>query len=731
VPGQDTGDGTESGARGVGAARRVPERYGPMSLAFVDLPAPADPPPADTDPRSQTSRWRFWRSPHDQPRWARPAILAVAAVAAVLYAWNIATVDLAPFYPVAVKSMSESWRAFVFGAFDPQANITLDKLAGSFLPQALSVRVFGFHAWAVALPQVIEGVVTVLVMYRVVRRWAGVVPGVLAATILALTPIVASMFGHSMEDGCLTMCLVLAADAYQRAANDARLRSLLLAGVWVGLGFQCKMVQAWLVVPALAVGYLVAAPAPLRRRLWHLAVAGTVMLAVSLAWIAAFTLTPAADRPYVDGSTDNSAVAMVFGYNALGRFGITLPGAVPVSTTASAASGSSTTNTEDTGTPPDTPDKWTKLLNEEFAPEIAWLFPLALLALGFGLSWRRRAPRTDRVRGGLIMWGTWLVTFGIVYSAMDSLVHTAYLASLAPPIAALGGAGIVMLGQAYRAGGVRAFALPVTVAAELGWTAYVWSAHRSFLPWAYYLTIAAGVVAIVALLTARLNRGAPALLARAAAVTAVVVMVAAPATWAASVLDSRYEGSSYDASAGPAGLLGGVSFAALTEAAVAAQHRAGHTESPVPDQPPGPITPGSLLGARTAFTVREQHIDDYLQAHRDGATYLLATTLWPTASPYILNTGQEVLPLGGFSGAVPAPTLNRVRQLVDSGQLRFFLLDTIAPGASATTSATITRWVERTCPVVPAASYGSTTITTAPGGYPIVGAGLLYHCTPG
>jgi len=201
---------------------------------------------------SRRRRWEVWRSPGDQPSWARPALLGIAAVAAFLYAWNITEAGLAPFYSVAVKSMSESWKAFIYGALDPQATITIDKLAGSFWPQALSARIFGFHPWSLALPQVIEGVVSVLVMYRVVRRWAGVVPGLLAAAIFTLTPIAASMYGHSMEDGALTMCLVLAADAYQRAVMQARLRSLIWAGVWVGLGFQTKMLQAWMILPALA-----------------------------------------------------------------------------------------------------------------------------------------------------------------------------------------------------------------------------------------------------------------------------------------------------------------------------------------------------------------------------------------------------------------------------------------------------------------------------------------------
>ncbi|HEV3290303.1 MAG TPA: glycosyltransferase family 39 protein, partial [Streptosporangiaceae bacterium] len=543
-----------------------------MSLGLADPPAlsPDEEPAAG----SYRPRWAFWRSPAGQPGWARPALLGIAGLAALLYAWNITGAGLAPFYSTAVKSMSESWHAFFYGAFDPAATVTIDKLAGSFLPQALSARIFGFHPWSLALPQVIEGVVSVLVMYRVVRRWAGVVPGLLAAAIFTLTPVAASMFGHSMEDGALTMCLVLAADSYQRAVMAARLRPLIWSGVWVGLGFQAKMLQAWMILPALAAGYLLSAPAPLRRRLGQLAVAGTVMLAVSLSWIALYTLTPAADRPYVDGSTGNSAVAMAFGYNGLERFGITVPGAVtsgPGLTIrngngrggrALAGGGSGAAPARQTATPgagvtsggfTGNSGGWAKLIGSRFGPEIGWLYPLALLALGFGLISRGRASRTDRFRGGLVMWGTWLLTFGVIYSVMGSLPHTAYVAALAPPIAALSGAGIVMFWRWYTARHRLGWLLPVAVAAELGWAAYLWSGYRGFLPWVLPAAAVVGVVAIGAMVVARLSRRALTRLATAGLAAGVLAMLAAPAAWAGSVLDANYAGSSFDAGAGPAG----------------------------------------------------------------------------------------------------------------------------------------------------------------------------------
>ena len=215
-----------SGCRAVRTRRSPDETAEAPRVRCPDAASQSRCPQALSRQARPRRRWELWRSPAGQPGWARPALLAVAALAALLYTRNIGSADLAPYYSVAVKSMSESWKAFCYGAFDPAATITIDKLAGAFVPQALSARIFGFHPWSLALPQVIEGVVTVLVMYRAVRQWAGEVPGLLAALLLTLTPIVASVFGHPMEDGALTLCLVLAADAWQRAVVTGRLRPL-------------------------------------------------------------------------------------------------------------------------------------------------------------------------------------------------------------------------------------------------------------------------------------------------------------------------------------------------------------------------------------------------------------------------------------------------------------------------------------------------------------------------
>ncbi|WP_414939953.1 ArnT family glycosyltransferase [Amycolatopsis sp. cmx-11-51] len=533
-----------------------------MSATLAYLPSPSQ----DFVPDGKPDRWAVWRSPAGQPRWARPALLGIAFVAAVLYAWNLPLVDYAPLYAEAVKSMSGSWKGFLFGAIDAEATYTLDKLAGSFVPQVISAKIFGYHEWSLALPQVIEGVISVLVLYRVVRRWAGVAPGLLAAGIFALTPVAASMFGHSMHDGFLTLCLVLAVDAYQRAVLEARLRSLVLAGVWVGIGFQAKMLQAWMILPALLAGYLLSAPVESRRRMKHVGIAGVVTLAVSLSWIALYTFTPADDRPYVDGSTNNSAAAMVFGYNGLGRVGISIPGAREVT------DGDVPIVVPDAPPPPmidiipairgnpwedptkaasrESPLGWGKLFDGHLPVAVGWLFPLTVLALLCGLWWWRRAERTDPVRGGLVMWGVWLLTFGLIFS-VGTVPHTAYVASLAPPVAALSALGIVMFWRAYRRGGRQTWLLPLAVAAELAWGAWLWSHYPNFLPWAKWGTLALGAVAIVALVLARALKSASPTMVTAALALGVAAVLAAPATYAFSVLDPDYAGTSYDANAGP------------------------------------------------------------------------------------------------------------------------------------------------------------------------------------
>lgn len=692
------------------------------------------------------------RSPRGRPGSARLALLGIAALAGVLYSWNIRDAGYTGVYSTAVKSMSVSWRAFMYGAFDPGATITLDKLAGSFLPQAIAARMFGFHQWTLALPQAMEGVLAVLVMHRAVRRWAGPMAGVLAAGIFALTPVTVSMFGHAMEDGALTLCLVLAADRFQRAVATGRLRSLVLAGTWVGIGFQCKMLQAWIIVPAFVIGYLMAAPVSLRRRLGHLLVTGVVTAGVSLSWIMVYTFIPPTARPFVDGSITNSAFAMVFGYNGLGRFGFTVPGSLPSPAIKPPIGGGHT---------------WTQLISDRFVTQIGWLYPLAAGSLLLGLWWYRRAARTDQLRAGFVTWGIWLMTSAAVLSLIR-IPHTTYMALLAPAVAALSGTGIVLVWRAYRDGGARSRTLPILTAAQAGWTVYLWRDYRTFLPWLVPTVVVLAASAILVMVAAqvpitirrridRSGRSAPpegwgriwSAQVRARALTAGLVVgvgsiLAAPSAWAVSGLDPRYDGNAANAGTGASiqpntprmdpGPGPGISRCGQAPAAPA-----GTSPSTQPTR--GVRT----LGSDYTLNPEQCRLLRYALRNSRSADYVFATDSWIQASPYIGAAGIRVLPMGGYHGITPHPTLAEVQRLVHTGQLQFVLLTPAAifeqlfGGNETTTVATIRTWVSTTCTPVPPSAYDGTELNASnrtrdqekPAHTPPTTSdpgGVLYHC---
>ncbi|MFJ9373240.1 ArnT family glycosyltransferase [Streptomyces sp. NPDC101455] len=689
--------------------------------------------------RLSRPRRHVWRSPADQPRWARPALLGIAALAALLYAWNITGSGYASYYSVAARSMSVSWKAFLFTALDPSATITLDKIGGFLWPQALSARVFGFHAWALTLPQCVEGVVSVLVMYRTVRRWQGPAAGLLAAGSLALTPVAVSMFGHAMLDGMAVMCLTLAADQYQKAVITARLLPLLSSGLCIGLGFQAKMMEAWIIVPALLVGYLVAAPVTLRRRTGHVLAAGAVMLAVSLSWVALMTLTPQDARPYADGSTNNSAFSMVFGYNGFNRFDPGLisgaddgtsggPGSGPprggrsdqreesagqssrqgqTPPSSSAASGSHGPNSAVQGpssrggdakrlaeAPATGSSGRLKLLRDaSYTTQIGWLYPLALFGLIAGLVRHRKGSRTDQTRAGYLMWGVWLATTTAVLSSF-SFAHNAYLATLAPAIAALSAAGTVELWRAHRTArtGRRLWALPAVIAAEAAWTVHLASDYTDFAPWLVPVVCAAALIAVVALGRAarsirigRLRVGSAGI-AVTGLLAGCVAMFAAPTAWSLSVLDERYAGSAFEANAGPPVAI---------------------------DAADGPDS--------TSLTTGQRKLLAYVEKHNSDAEFTLSADSWSTAAPYIYAKGLPVLPLGGYSGTTSSVTLAEYQHLVAEGRLRFALLSGPRPptgtprpksppalGKDASETLKINSWVYADCTAVAPATYGVT-----------------------
>ncbi|GCD47664.1 ArnT family glycosyltransferase [Streptomyces paromomycinus] len=702
--------------------------------AFPASPSPCEPSATTTalaciaSPRRPRRRVEFWRSPEGQPPWARPVLLGIAALAGLLYAWNITSSGLAPYYSVAARSMTESWKAFLFTAYDPAATLTLDKIGGFLWPQALSARLFGFHDWALTLPQCLEGVISALVLFRVVRRWQGPAAGLLAAALFTLTPVTASLFGHAIPDAALIMCLLLAADQGHKALYTGRLGPLLLAAVWVGLAFQAKMLQAWLIAPALALAYLTTAPVTLRRRLARLLTATTVMTAVSLSWALMMTFTPKDTRPYADGTTNNSASSMVFEYNGFGRLGKPDGAGARTGAAISQARGAKsggTGGTSGTGTAAANGNPravsgsdagnyaWHKLLTVRLAAQIGWLYPLALIGLAFGLL-RRERPRTVRTRAGWVLWGTWLLTTAAVLS-VTPVPHTAYAAALAPALAALSAAGIAVLWRAHRADGSTRLlrtALPATIAVQAAWAVVLVLHHPGFAPWLPPLIVTAALLGSTALVLrgkARRHR-LPAI----GLAVGCLAMFAAPATWSLSVLDTRYAGSAFDAHAGPDG--------------------PGSPSRVSPsDGPPQPSTSSS----QQRLSPAQRRLLDYVQEHNGPAAYTLSSGPGWARSRGILATGLPVLPLGGASGQVPSVTLGEYRRLVASGKLRFALLypqdrssqGVADTGAPATENEKIDAWVRAHCRKVDPRAYGGEPAPATSSGDRSGPLGSLYDCS--
>lgn len=557
----------------------------------------------------------------DQPAWARPALLLLAALAALAYAWRSGN-ELEIYYAAAVRSMSASWHDFFFGAFDPAGTITLDKLPGALWVQALSVRLFGLHGWALVLPQVVEGTATVLVVYRAVRRLAGPPAGLIAAGLVAAAPAAATLDRGNIPDTLMILLTALAANAMVSALVTGHLRHVLLSGAYVGLAFQAKMLEAWLVLPALALVFVVAgAPGWWRRWLAVLGM-GAVAVAVSLSWMTVVSTVPAAERPYVDGSHDNSLFQQVFVYNGFGRVDEESPDQLLSRTTGLVIG---------TGKPP--PVAWNRLLTGSLGLDTGWLVPDAVVALVSGLLARRRQPRTDLPRAGLLLFGGWLVALFTVFS-VTSTINSYYTAALAPPVAGLVAIGLVLAWR-QRNSALARLTVGAGVAATSAYALWILPSSGTGLPgWLAPSVAALGAFALVGLLLPeRLTSAVPVGLTLFAVVT--LSASVAPAVATASIVENRL--AAFDTPFQPESVTRYIhQFFVVT-----------------PEE-----------ATRTLPTIEKV---------RNGARYLMAVQTSAVAAPFIYRTGLEVLPIGGFTGTIPSPSLARLKTMIQKSDFHLVL----------------------------------------------------------
>jgi 4-amino-4-deoxy-L-arabinose transferase-like glycosyltransferase len=664
-------------------------------------------------------------------RWRAPALATICAVAAVLYAWRIGGAGWGnPYYSAAVKSMSASLTNFVFGSFDPLGVVTVDKPPMAFWPMVASAAVFGYHGWALLLPQVVEGVAAVWLLHRTVRRWAGEHAALLAALILALTPVTVAINRDTNPDTLMVLLLVAAAYAFTRSVEHSlssgkATRWLMLAALFLGLGFITKMLQAWIVVPVFALAYLVGSAAPVRRRILDLLGAGAGLLASSMWWVALISFWPS-PKPYIGGSTDGSVLNLVINYNGLGRIfgretgrqlvngparpgGFGSGGAVPWDGRGHGGGFGGGAGI-------------TRLFSDQVGGQISWLLPLCLLVLIVaavgGIRQLRSATPTDPARrAGWVFWGGWLLLVGLVLSFAKGTFHPYYTTEMAPAVAAVAAAGITVMCRHYRRpGGYRWVLLPAAVTLTTAWAWVLVSRDLAWNSWLRYAVAAAGIAAVVLLVAGRRGVAAtrPALL-RAALALSVVALLLAPAVWSTVTAFASSRGAL--AQAGPPNSAFG-------------RGRQG---------PAGGELPARFRGTMAGdLTADQRKILTYAQANSAGTPITLAVEGGAMAAEsYLIHSNAMVVGMGGFSGQDPAPTVTTLAQWVQDGKLRFVLAGTgrdrrgpAGSGGGRGLSAQRTQWVQQHCTQVNPAAYGGATATPSPFSGPADRGEILYDCLP-
>ncbi len=698
---ENMGPGTAEPTIDVPPVGPFPPFQPPGGWAPIGPLADTSTPPVDPPTPVPPAHWRsrLIRGRPEDPAWVRPALVLLLVGTGILYLWGLGQSGWGnSFYSAAVQAGTKSWKAFFFGSSDASNFITVDKPPASLWVMEISARLFGVNSWSILVPQALEGVATVGLVFATVRRWFTPGTALIAGVVVAVTPVATLMFRFNNPDALLTLLLTGAAYATVRALEAGRTRWMVLAGTLVGFGFITKMLQALILMPVLVAVYLLAGPPRFGRRLLQAVYGCAAMVVAGGWWVAVVQLTPAADRPYIGGSTDNNLLNLIFGYNGFGRL-----------------TGNEKGSVGGAGAPGNMwgPVGWDRLFLREMGGQISWLIPGALIGMVAALWLTRRAPRTDRVRAGFLIFGGWLLLTGATISFAHGIIHPYYTVALAPAIGALVGMGATTLWQRRREVFPR-LALAAAIVASIAWAFVILGWSPNWYPALRWVILVVGLVAALGIALVPRARG---VLVAGLAGFGLASVIAAPTAYSLTTAATPHSGAI--PSAGPA-IQGGGGFGGGFGRALG---RNGITLPPgftlpngaklpnglripgsffrqrglAPGGAPGGAVGGAPGGTRggaggfaggpggfgrnrggggggllNAATPGKQLVS-LLEANASRYSWVAATTGSNSASGYQLATGDPVMAIGGFNGTDPAPTLSQFEADVAAGRIHYYI----------------------------------------------------------
>jgi 4-amino-4-deoxy-L-arabinose transferase-like glycosyltransferase len=606
-----------------------------------------------------------WRLPDVTAMRAALPITLILAIGAVARTWQLAQNEFGrQYYAAAVRGMMESWHSVFFNSFDPAGFVSLDKPPVAIWLQAVFAKLLGFSGHSILLAQVVAGLVAILLLYLIVQRTLGRTAAIWAALALAVTPVSIAVDRSNNTESCLILVLLAATWLAMRAAETGRLSVYCGAMAALGVGFNVKMGAALVLAPVFALAFSLAwRSAPLAWHVGRQAIAGVVLIVVSLAWVTAFDLTPASERPYAGSTRHNSMLELALKHNGTARF---LKPAAKEPSPAPAASPEDTQASDPVAVLnpvlyDDSPTGLFRLFRPRAATQVAWLLPVALA--GLALAWLVPAGcgSIAQCQIGAGIWTGWLAFYWLVLSFAGGPVHTYYIAVLAPPLAVFFGIAVAELWSRWQAGTLARWIVPALVLLTIAWQSHLFfwqdgAIRDGWLRGAWLASIAAALAGAGLLALSRPRTT----YVRGAVATGLAALLVLPSLTAASVVLVRPNVA-----------------APIADMAALLNPPDWHRET---------LRRARQDAARTKLI-------NFLTANRGSATYLLAVPNANVAAPLILATGQPVMAMGGYLGDDPILTPGSLERLVADGKLRYVMIGgfTLAPGSTAL--APIEAWV--------------------------------------